>query len=1358
VADLYYYEEGYIDDKYHVYVADAEIALGPYIEENYIDANYYDDYSSVASLTCELTLRPGETVSATGTWTSAFTQTALVGRLQSVSAAFTSAFSPTLTVDAFKNSFAVLDVTVALSSTAVATRSVNVLLEHIADLNAMAAKTVDILSPITATATLSSAPVKSLVSSATLASTATLSCLALKLKITSANVSSIATFYAGRLIRAGRPRPYTQVGTPTLDTGSKKFGAASARLNYTNHITVPASADWSRIKTVDFWFNIPNPTEFDGLNGSFLHSALTWYTDTNNNRSVGFFSQNVGIKFGVISASYSARIAGVDYYHNLDFGAGISYNTWRHFRLLDDGSAITMWLDGVKQNPVAVNYTSAGIGFNQTLRIGHNPVGTPPTIRIDELLITRETLTSASTTSFTIPSDRWYPEDQTKILLLSHYDSNYTDDIGEWMTPTLALSSNATISAQANGNTKLATITLNSAVTVTASASRLLEGSADLVTAFTQVTSANRIRLAACDQTAEVTVTVTIGSVKQFVSNQNALFTPSVVVQAQLAGLALLESQFTQTASAVKTTDVESDMTSTASVAVSATVTAGLASVMSSASTVSATVTRIQTVQSELSSAFAITVNNSAIEQYDASLSSEFTCTVIADRFAEYSASLSSAFTSNTQAQRTRDLDSALTSNTAFAATVIRQQQGTSELASAFTHTANGVKDTDVVMAIAVTATQLTLAVKTVDAIPQLESIATQLTAAFKNATGTITLESTATVTALTGAIKRISIGSGIGVDATSEPDSTASPFLRFGNSDTPTPLDGSVSVSNSINQTGKFIMSMWMVKPIGYVFDADPNRTIYTVSGSIEQNNTNNSIQVETFSDAPFFRYRGNTGYVVWPLGPSPRLQTLANYSHYLLSVDITKSTNAQKYRLFKDGVEITGGVVHSLGGVGAGQVDTVRTDPYDIKITAFDQYQLMMNTSGAPLHPDRRDGQGGGYGDSNGVKDNRSGLTQFWWDYDAASYDIDNADYRAKFYNGNYLDLGDQGTATGLARPKHYVRLLNFQDIEEGGTKRSIQTQWNWQKLRVDSSEGTFPVIDYLIAENYTATTDQNSTGILQGIRASFFLTVVSQAVLDNAGSLVSISTLTVLGSFNINNAAELTCTVTQTATATTAIGIVALLSVESTQTAVVGIRKPLSATLTSEATITAIVGATEQFDATVTSQFTLDCDSVIKPPIRTEANLLSQFTVTADPASFTDSITLMMSSGTLTADVIVIPPIRAEADLISTTTLTAVIGSIEQFAVLVMSAGTLTTQATRTRTVTAALICQATVSVTARRVRNAQVSLTAFNTQLTVGEVINLDPYLTYVIPAETRLWKITAESRIIAIEQETRVNIV
>jgi hypothetical protein len=50
------------------------------------------------------------------------------------------------------------------------------------------------------------------------------------------------------------------------------------------------------------------------------------------------------------------------------------------------------------------------------------------------------------------------------------------------------------------------------------------------------------------------------------------------------------------------------------------------------------------------------------------------------------------------------------------------------------------------------------------------------------------------------------------------------------------------------------------------------------------------------------------------------------------------------------------------------------------------------------------------------------------------------------------------------------------------------------------------------------------------------------------------------------------------------------------------------------------------------------------------------------------------------------------------------------------------------------------------------------TAFNTQLTVGEIINIDPFLQLKIVSETRTLKIAQETRVLTVESETRVNII
>jgi hypothetical protein len=52
----------------------------------------------------------------------------------------------------------------------------------------------------------------------------------------------------------------------------------------------------------------------------------------------------------------------------------------------------------------------------------------------------------------------------------------------------------------------------------------------------------------------------------------------------------------------------------------------------------------------------------------------------------------------------------------------------------------------------------------------------------------------------------------------------------------------------------------------------------------------------------------------------------------------------------------------------------------------------------------------------------------------------------------------------------------------------------------------------------------------------------------------------------------------------------------------------------------------------------------------------------------------------------------------------------------------------------------------------------TFSAFNSQLTVGEIINIDPHLQLKIEPETRINKIPQETRVLSIESETRVNII
>ena len=603
MADLYYYEEGYIDAKYHVYVADAEIALGPYIEENYIDAHYYDDYSGVASLTCELTLRPGETVSATGTWTSQFTQSAAVGRLQLVSADFTSAFSPTLTVIAFKNHTAIIESTTTFTVDAQANRSANVLLEHIANLNAQAAKTAVIDSTMATTATVSAQANHSVVSSATLTSTTTFTCEAFNVTFFDASISCATALTTSRFLGTGRPHPTSFINSSAYyDASDKQEGTHSIVLSGvgtiyesepSNAFTINANENFD----INFYLKLDHIPTGERTVASYGGSDYAWL----------IAASNVGIQ----SLKFYFRNAG---------GTVLSLNA------VDIQSRIGQWM-AVRafRTGTSLAFTVNNVGNGTTFTAAFRE---PASFADRKISIFGVDNTTGGGTKLTKFDFLQYNIASTDIIVLP-FNNNSNDFTGITQEGAAAFASTASVTAIGTNVKGAASAGLTSTASVSANAGKLQNVSAALTAAVTQSTAVVKTVQAVLAVTANVSVSVTAFRIKEFISNQNALFTPSVAVQAQLAGVALLETQFTQSASAVKTATTTTTITAVATTSASMTVTAGLAADLTSISTVSATATRIQTANIALTSAGTLTCEFTAFNNVAAAFTS--TVTVTAD-------------------------------------------------------------------------------------------------------------------------------------------------------------------------------------------------------------------------------------------------------------------------------------------------------------------------------------------------------------------------------------------------------------------------------------------------------------------------------------------------------------------------------------------------------------------------------------------------------------------------------------------------------------------------------------------------------------------------------------------------------
>lgn len=1274
MADLYYYEEGYIDAKYHVYVADAEIALGPYIEDGYIDAGYYLDYSAIGTLTCDADVVTGVTVEASGTWTSAATLSAVIGRLQSAQADFTGAFSPTLTVDAFKNHTAIIESTTTFTVDAQANRSANVLLEHIANLNAQAAKTAVIDSTMATQATLSAQANHSVVSSATLTSTATFSCLAFNVQFGASTLNSTTSIFTSRYFGTGRPRTGTVDASAYYDATTKYEGThsiarsslgsiytsdqydqfrpkANQAFNFSTYVWVdegpgPDNTSNAKILAGIGQLTNQNPNSRDATEDMWYVSMLarklsvswniggTWYTGSANSGNI-----DLNGTAGWVNINFYRSANDTVVYYSASGSPVVGGSATRSRSLAGQNGALT-------QPATASNRKLKLFGVDNSYFIGADPI-----TRFDDL-------------SYSV-------NDVNQIVLKFNNNSN---DSLEVITHegAAAFASTASLTAIGTNAKGAASAALTSTATLLANAGILQSAGAGLESTVTQNTDAVKTVQALADISSSASVSATAFRIKEFISNQNALFTPAISVQAQLAGVALLESSFAQSTSAVKTTDVTATITSTATVTAASTVTAGLAADLASTATVTVTGTRTQTFTADLASESTLACEFTAFNNVSAAFTSEVTITADVERYRSSSSTLSTAVTLSADVERFRLTSSTVNTTATVAATATRIQSADSALSSVVTQSTVAVKTPGIGVSITATVTITATPIYTAEAIATVGALFTPSMDADAQFAGVALLEATSSLAAVIGVIKQFSItGSALGLAVTS-----SEPYI--GN------LSGLPFFGLKVREP-QFTASIW-ARRLSVTGTPQPLWSSYDATFG---GDTAGALILNGNDVILRFNYDPDEPNAEWTdLAP-----TDSDWHHYLIRSTVNASFPVNNWQLWIDGVYqgvsssyfAAGQIEFSNGGralIGNGQIANL-TPGYDITSRRLngDVLQLWMGlTTDSQFNP---------------------GL----------------------FYDGGYQDLGSTGTLGGLLpTPKIYHRLESpFTGITQAQGSGSLALNYDTVVARATT----------LITANAVSLAIINPTVV----------TTLTAAITYQVSPTIAAA-----------SASTITCQITQFTGIIANVTSTATLSCDETKI------NGGNAALTVAADIQAVAGFFENFTSDLASTVTLECDFDNIPPTRGEAALTAQFTVTVDAQSFTDSITLMMSMGTITCDATLIPPIRAQADLVTTATLTATIGSIEQFAALVMSAGTMTITASKTTGIIQTVSAVSTLACEIKHYKGIILTVTAFNTQLTVGDVINIDPYLTLTIPAESRALRILPENREITIESETRVNII
>jgi hypothetical protein len=226
------------------------------------------------------------------------------------------------------------------------------------------------------------------------------------------------------------------------------------------------------------------------------------------------------------------------------------------------------------------------------------------------------------------------------------------------------------------------------------------------------------------------------------------------------------------------------------------------------------------------------------------------------------------------------------------------------------------------------------------------------------------------------------------------------------------------------------------------------------------------------------------------------------------------------------------------------------------------------------------------------------------------------------------------------------------------------------------------------------------------------------------------------------------------TLTAAATQTIGVISNQSSQSTLSAQVFRIQESVSTQTAQTTLTATIGSIKPQSAALNTTAELTCDYTVILAIQGSADLVSEFSLTAAVNERQGFTVTPNSEFVLVCDATLIPPIRATADLVSEFSLTGDLDRIQAFAIVLTSEFAQTTDAVKFRQMSAALSANTTQTALAGYKVNVLATLQVQAFELTQGDVLNLDPALTYVIPQETREFIILAESRLYEISQETR----
>lgn len=771
-----------------------------------------------------------------------------------------------------------------------------------------------------------------------------------------------------------------------------------------------------------------------------------------------------------------------------------------------------------------------------------------------------------------------------------------------------------------------------------------------------------------------------------------------------ITGAAALTSTASQLTTAEKLTGIIQSLSMTASLTAIGETVSDAAAALSSSCSVTANITKFTNFDSQLTATTTLTAEALDLDLASAGLLSNFTMATTATVTRTTTINVAAVATQTTTATRTRSTDAALTCQGFLVAVGLDLDLASAALTSAFTVTASAIK------------TARAQSTQTSSFAVSAQPLRTRpFASAVSSSFALNCFETRLKDVFVAGTIGQVYFRNTLGTNDTVNQDDK---FIQIGNP------------NFSYTPVSSFAIAFW-ASGKGYVW-----------SGVIDDDAQNYNNWIRLTDSGEFVYYFQQTSYnFTWTWSG---IDTLTN-NHYLL----------YGQKLYVNGVD-QGTPTIVVNGTGSG---TMYADEVRALALQAERYNTIFGSPAAPNIAEPGQGYVGALGQYVRWLPNPYGQN--------AVPDFTQSSQRQKLYNGSYVDIGSDGTATGLVRPFDYIKLENYTDLTNRGAAFSGVSigNANWRQLGTTFTVSGVPY-RYVLA--YTATEQ------------------------DDVGPFASVSTLTVAPISVFITDANLSTQASLTANVTKLVGTIHNFAL-STALLADGIRfRSTSAGLVvtgSELTIAVKTGRT-LVDMACTA--TVVADAVKN--VQAQASLSATSAVVCQPYDFTKAqaafnvAAVQISQAVKTA--------RTPVVVSATATLTAVARRTRSSAVSLTATSSLSCAIKRTRGFVSApslvtslfatpyttwegqaqLASTATVSANViagyigastmtastalacviTKITRITANLSAFDFMLAIGTKVTIDPYYQLVVPRELSVKRIRQETAVLTVDTENRVN--